>query len=218
VYHHLRGKLVEIGPMLAIVEVGGIGFQVRVPLSTLETLGGKTEVLLYTSLEVREDGWKLFGFATRGERELFDLLVSVSGVGPSVGLAALSALSTSDLVRALSSGQSDLLRRIKGVGKKLADRLVVELKDHPALAALALAGEPAAAAVRARSPGAPLLADPQAADAVAALVELGYQRRAAEERVEASYRRWLETQGENGRTAGAPGPTVEQLLREALRR
>lgn len=211
-YHHLRGKLVNTGPMLAVVEAGGMGYELHVPLSTLEALQGLDEVLLYTHLHVREDDLRLFGFATRAERELFRLILSVSGVGPALALAALSALSPEELANALASGDTASIRRIKGVGKRLAERLVVELKDRVATMIRLDEGRVTAHAARKLS-GRPCGAgaDSRIADAIAALVSLGFQRNDAEERVGASLKRLAE----NGSNDGEP--TVEQLIRESLR-
>ena len=119
-YHHLRGKLVALGSLNAVVETAGVGWDVQIPLSTRALLGDSLgdEVFLHTHLLVREDILKLFGFSTVEERELFRLLLSVSGTGPKIALQALSAFSVAELVRDLSSGDVDSLKRIKGVGKK----------------------------------------------------------------------------------------------------
>jgi len=130
-YHHLRGRLIELGSLSAVVETSGVGWHVEIPLSTRLLIGDRLgeEVLLYTHLLVREDVLKLFGFFTLEERELFRLLLSVSGTGPKIALQALSAFSVKELIRDLGSGAVDSLKRIKGVGKKLAERMVLELRD-----------------------------------------------------------------------------------------
>ena len=130
-YHHLRGRLIELGSLSAVVETSGVGWHVEIPLSTRLLIGDRLgeEVLLYTHLLVREDVRKLFGFFTLEERELFRLLLSVSGTGPKIALQALSAFSVKELIRDLGSGAVDSLKRIKGVGKKLAERRVLELRD-----------------------------------------------------------------------------------------
>ncbi|MCZ6795855.1 MAG: Holliday junction branch migration protein RuvA [Planctomycetota bacterium] len=204
-YHHLRGKLVETGPMLAVVDVGGTGYELHVPLSTLEALQGRDEVLLYTHLHVREDDLRLFGFSSPAERALFRLVLSVSGVGPAIALAALSTLSPRELADSLAREDTSAIRRIKGVGKRLAERLVVELKDRvPPLPDTGV-GEDDAGEDPGRS-GAPGAA--RLADATAALVSLGYSRSEARQRAEAA--------SERLREGGAPLPSVEKLIREAL--
>lgn len=207
-YHHLRGKLVETGPMLAVVEAGGIGYELRVPLSTLEAIKGSTEVVLYTHLVVREDDLRLYGFATREERRLFALILSVAGVGPTLALAALSADTPGELSAAIAREDAERIRRIKGFGRRLAERLVVELKDRVGAAAAAGVvegdGQRGAAAV---APGRLV------ADAVSALVALGFTRKDAESRVKAAAPRLAET----AEKPEGPEIGVESLIREALR-
>ena len=140
-YHHLRGRLIELGSLSAVVETSGVGWHVEIPLSTRSLIGDRLgeEVLLYTHLLVREDVLKLFGFSTLEERELFRLLLSVSGTGPKIALQALSAFTVKELIRDLGSSDVDSLKRIKGVGKKLAERMVLELRDKAGVLQL---GEP----------------------------------------------------------------------------
>lgn len=212
-YHHLRGTLIDLKPMLAVVESHGVGYELRVPLSTSEFLKGRKEAFLYTSLIVREDEWRLYGFASRAERELFQLVLSVSGVGPSIALAGLSALSVTAFARALTDGETEVLCRIKGVGRRLAERLVVELKDRAARLA---ASEGAAAPIgKATNVDEVASTDARFLDAVAVLVELGYQRKAATERVRAAYRNLVERRDPD--TGESRELSVESLIREALR-
>lgn len=125
----LEGILEHRGNDSIIINVGGIGFRVYVPGSTLSQLGAvKGKVSLYTHLHVREDNISLYGFATSEELALFKNLISVSGVGPKVALALLSTLNPEQLVMAITSGDIDLISQTPGIGKKLASRLVVELK------------------------------------------------------------------------------------------
>ncbi|HEY4711075.1 MAG TPA: Holliday junction branch migration protein RuvA [Dehalococcoidia bacterium] len=125
----LEGILEYRGNGSVIINVGGIGFRVHVPGSTLSQLGAvKGKVSLYTHLHVREDNISLYGFATSEELALFKNLISVSGVGPKVALALLSTLNPEQLVMAITSGDIDLISQTPGIGKKLASRLVVELK------------------------------------------------------------------------------------------
>ena len=126
----LHGKLESLGGDWAVINVNGIGFQVYMPTSTLSTLGtiGK-EVHLQTYLVMREDSATLYGFATAEELELFELLIGVSGLGPRLALAVLSAMSVEQASMAIATGSTDLLTAIPGIGKKMAERLVVELKD-----------------------------------------------------------------------------------------
>ena len=126
----LKGKLESLGSEWAIINVGGIGFQVYMPTSTLSTLGstGK-EVSLYTHFHLREDNATLYGFASAQELALFQTLLGVSGLGPKLALAMLSAMSVDKLTMAIATSSSDLLTEIPGIGKKMANRLILELKD-----------------------------------------------------------------------------------------
>ncbi len=126
----LKGKLESLGGDGAVIDVGGIGFRVYMPTSTLSTLGTiDNEVKLYTHLHLREDNATLYGFASTGELELFGVLINVSGLGPKLALAMLSAMDIESLMAAIATGNTDLLTGIPGIGKKMANRLVLELKD-----------------------------------------------------------------------------------------
>lgn len=214
-YHHLRGRVIELNPTSLVIEAGGVGYDVRIPLSTYDSLKGKQDVVVLTHLHVREDDLKLFGFASSPERELFRLLVAVSGVGPSTALAALCAFSPLELAQAIVSGDHKLIQRIKGVGKKLAERLVIELRDRVGklFPTLRATGDAAAVPSSCR-PGLEPTRSLAAVDAIGVLVSLGFDRKSAEERVDATVRRLQ---------AGAPGGAaegrleVERLIKEALR-
>jgi Holliday junction DNA helicase RuvA len=132
----LRGTVESIYDDSAVISVGGIGFLVYLPTSVLSNLGGAgTHARLFTQMVVREDSIQLFGFATAEDLKLFQLLTGVSGIGPRLALALLSSMEAGDLVSAIASGSVDLLTTVPGVGKKLAGRLVLELKDKIAEAA-----------------------------------------------------------------------------------
>ena len=126
----LHGRLEALGSDWAIIDVGGVGFQVYMPTSTLSTLGaiGK-EVKLHTHFHLREDNATLYGFTSAAELGLFQTLISVSGLGPKLALAMLSALDVEKLTMAIATGSTDLLTVVSGVGKKLANRLILELKE-----------------------------------------------------------------------------------------
>ena len=156
----LKGKLESLGSDWAIINVGGIGFQVYMPTSTLSTLDriGK-EVSLYTHLHLREDNAALYGFASTEELGLFQILLSVSGLGPKLALAMLSAMSVEKLTMAIATGNVALLTEIPGIGKKMANRLILELKDK----------------IAAGWTGAPVIELAQEnTEVVAALTSLGY--------------------------------------------
>jgi Holliday junction DNA helicase RuvA len=126
----LRGKLVDKRPNQILLEVGGVGYQVQIPLSTFASLGAlHAETLLLIHSHVREDQFSLYGFLTAREKQCFELLISASGVGPSLALKILSGMSLEDLVPAIRKGDLAQLVRIPGVGRKTAERIVVELRD-----------------------------------------------------------------------------------------
>ena len=156
----LTGTLESLGGDGAIINVGGIGFQVYMPTSTLSVLGvvGK-EVKLYTHLHLREDNVALYGFKSSEELGLFQMLIGVSGLGPRLALAMLSAMDAEKLIVAIATGSADLLTAIPGIGKKMASRLILELKDKIGTGWITT---PAAGLVQ------------ESADVVAALVSLGY--------------------------------------------
>lgn len=127
---YLKGTLAEKDITGVVVDCGGVGYEAAVPLSTFDRLPAVGDaVMLYTHHEVREDAQLLFGFATRAERDMFRLVTSVSGVGPKLALAILSGFTVGDLQLAVSQGDSKRLAAVKGIGKKTAARLVIELKD-----------------------------------------------------------------------------------------
>jgi Holliday junction DNA helicase RuvA len=190
---HVRGHLVRKDPQEAIVDVGGVGYRVAIPLSTFYRIGeAGDEVTLLTHTHVREDALALFGFLTPGEQTLFERLIAISGVGPKLALSILSGIEAPDLVAALRASDVARLTRIPGVGKKTAERLVLELKDK--VQDLATAVETAEAAPTSSSKD----------DLVSALVHLGYSRPEAERGVD----RALKEDGD-GR--------FEDLLRRTLR-
>lgn len=166
----LRGTLAEKQPPHLLVDVGGVGYELEVPMTTLYRLPSVGEPLtLHTHLVVREDAHLLYGFAEKRERELFRELIRLNGVGPKLALALMSGLEVDELVRCVQTGDTKALTRVPGVGKKTAERLLVELKDR--------------FQVWESMPGAPLVVEPARAasvssaeaDAVSALVALGFK-------------------------------------------
>ena len=167
----LHGKLIEKTPPQVLVDVGGVGYEVDDPMSTFCNLPAEgSEITLLTHFIVREDAQLLYGFATAAERQTFRALIRISGVGPRIALAVLSGMSTQDLADAVEQGNATLLTRVPGIGKKTADRLVLELKGKLAGNAFALAGGAASAAQ---------------ADILSALMALGYSEREAQASVRA---------------------------------
>ncbi len=132
--YSVRGKLILTTPNSAVVECGGVGFHCQTTFNTLRTLKQGSEVMLYTYLNVREDAMELFGFATKTELDTFKSLISVSGVGPKAGLAVLSELSPEQVAMAIATDDVKTITRAQGVGKKIAQRIVLELKDKLAKA------------------------------------------------------------------------------------
>jgi Holliday junction DNA helicase RuvA len=126
----LSGKVESLGSDWAIINVGGIGFQVYMPTSTLSTLGAiGEEVKLHTYLHLREDNATLYGFTSAEELGLFQTLIGVSGLGPKLAVAMLSAMSVEKVVMAIATGSAELLAEVPGIGKKMASRLILELKE-----------------------------------------------------------------------------------------
>jgi len=187
----LRGTLLRKDTQEAVVDVGGVGYGVTIPVSTFYRLGEPgTEVTLLTHTHVREDVLALFGFLTTVEQTLFERLIAVAGVGPRLAIGILSGIETPDLVGALRSGDVARLTRIPGVGKKTAERLVVELKDK-------MAGLEGAEPAREEPSHGP------EDDLVSALLHLGYSRPEAERGVK--------------KALAAGEAPFEDLLRRTLR-
>ena len=196
----LRGKLIEAGVLRVVIESAGVGYEVNVPVTTAERLPKLgAEVFLLIHHVFREDGQALYGFAVAEEREFFKLLVEkVSGVGPKMALNILSRLSLPILRDAIIRGDVALLSQCPGIGKKTAERLVMELKDKVGLEAPGTVTMAAvAAAVSAPTP---------ASDAVSALVALGFKPVDADKGVRAAIAKL------------GPGATADQLVRAALGR
>jgi holliday junction DNA helicase RuvA len=171
----LRGDLIEKHPSRLIVDVGGVGYDVQVPLSTFYVVGDiGAAVTLRVHTHVREDVIALYGFATGLEHDLFQRLIAINGIGPKLALAVLSGIEPAELVKAIRLHDVARLTAIPGVGKKTAERIVLEMKDRLPAALQAAGQEPAA--VRPE--------DQLRDDLLSALINLGYQRPAAEKAIE----------------------------------
>ena len=194
---YLSGKLLEKHANTAIVDVGGVGYEVTIPLSTFYELGEVgSDVSLKIYTHVREDAIQLYGFNTRRERDLYLKLISVQGVGAKSGISMLSGMSADEIIAALRSNDLARLKSIPGVGLKTAERLVIELRDKVGELSDVISGLDAASR-------AVLPKDAVFEDALSALVNLGYQKQAAEKALN---------------TAASEGTeiTVQKLLRRGL--
>jgi Holliday junction DNA helicase RuvA len=192
----LNGELVEKHPTRVVVDVGGIGYEAHIPLSSYDRLPPRGERLrLLTYDHVREDVHLLFGFVTDGERQMFELLLGVTGIGPKLALSALSGLTVRELKACIVGADLKRLSSISGLGKKTAERIVLELRDRigagEALEALSGSEDASAEDLRSR-------------DAIAALVSLGYKQEAARKLV-------LAVRGHDGGNL-----SVEELIKKAL--
>ena len=190
---HLRGRVLRKSPQEVVIDVGGVGYRVAIPVSTFYRVGEEgDELSLRVYTQVREDTLALYGFLTAAEQEVFERLIAVAGVGPKLAVGILSGIDVADFVTALRSSDLARLTRIPGVGKKTAERLVLELKDKLAAIIVGESGQTAPAAA----------ASPKD-DLLSALANLGYSRPEVERAVD----RALSEDG-NGR--------FEDLLRRAL--
>lgn len=188
-YEYIRGRLASKNPTQAVLDVGGVGYRMAIPVSTFEQLGDTgQDAHLFAHLYVREDTLRVYGFATSGEREMFEMLIAVAGIGPNLALTILSGIPAGELVKAIAEQNTDLLQTIKGIGKKTAQRVVLELKERVSIGASGPAGAVGG-----------LLGD-----GVAALESLGVPRPSAERAVAAA----LKAQG--------PSASVEDVVRAAL--
>ena len=192
----LRGRVHHKQPNRVIVDVDGVGYDVHVPLSTFYDVGDEgDEVALRTYLHVREDTLQLYGFLTELERQVFERLIAISGIGPKLAVAVLSGIETRDLVAAVQRGDVARLTGIPGIGKKTAERIVLELRDR-----IAQLGVPAPSSAT----PAVLPADRLRTDLLSALQNLGYHRQQADKAIDAV-------------VTSTPEATLEQALRGALR-
>lgn len=190
-YEYLYGKVAEAAPTYAVIDVGGVGYYVQISLETYAAIEHAGEAKLYTHYVVREDAQLLYGFATKAERELFRLLISVSGVGGNTARMILSTYSPTELKGIIAAGNAVLLKNVKGLGLKTAQKIIVELTGK--MVELDAGGAGAVAA------------GGNADEAIEALVMLGFAKSAAEKVVRAVVR-------EN------PAAPVEELVRLALKR
>lgn len=191
-YEFIRGKIVEINPANMVVEAGGIGYFINVSLNTYSKLNGKKEGLLLLHQVVRDDAHILYGFSDKGERDLFRNLISVSGVGASTAIMMLSSLNQDELISAVTTENVAVLKAVKGIGAKTAQRIIIDLKDK--LGKLSETGH--------------ILLSPDNTirnESLSALVMLGFVKRDAEKAVS----KIIQEQ---------PDATVESVIKQALKR
>ena len=194
---YIKGELVETTPALAVIDCNGIGYAINISLNTYSAIQGKPSVKLYIHEAIREDAHVLFGFFTKQERELFFLLISVSGIGGNTARMILSALSPSELCNVISSGNDKLLKGVKGIGLKTAQRIIVDLKDKIASTGM----ETVSGSMSTLSPDHSEVHD----EAVAALTMLGFAQAPSTKVVTAILKE-------------EPELTVEKVIKLALKR
>jgi Holliday junction DNA helicase RuvA len=190
-YEFIKGEIAELTPTYAVVEAGGVGYYLVISLNTYTELQGRPQVLVYVHFVVREDAQVLYGFASREERELFRQLIGVSGVGGNTARMVLSTYAPRELSNIIATGNDTLLRNVKGLGLKTAQKIIVELKDK-------VIGVGAGAGVPATVSGA-------YDEALAALTMLGFARAASGKAIDAILR-------EN------PSASIEEVVRLALKK
>lgn len=193
-YEYLSGRLVSKAPTHVILDVSGIGYYIHITLTTYSQLKDQEECKLYTSFQVREDSHTLYGFASAGERHLFEHLISVPGIGPSTGRMMLSSSTPEELQSAIIHGEVNTMRKIKGIGPKTAQRLILELQDK-----LKKNGDDALI------PTITLSQKSAVDEALSALIMLGFSKQAAEKVL-------------NGIYSQSPELNVEELIKASLKK
>lgn len=166
-YAYVKGSVANCTPTEIVIDVNGVGYLLNISLHTFEKIGAKKEAILFTYLWVKDDGLSLFGFADKEEKAIFELMITVSGIGPNTARTILSTLSPNEVVGAISTGNVPLLKSVKGIGAKTAQRMVLELQDK-----VMKVGNAQLASLHAN--------DSTREEAIAALVMLGFARNAAE--------------------------------------
>ena len=194
---YLKGEIAELTPATAVIDCNGVGYAANISLNTYSAIQGKKDCKLYIYEAIREDAYTLFGFADRQERELFLLLISVSGIGGNTARMILSALSPNELINVISNENANLLKSVKGIGLKTAQRIIVDLKDKIKTGAVAAASTTGTVTLPANSE----VMD----EAVAALTMLGFAQGPSQKVV-------------IGILKEEPSAPVEQVIKLALKR
>ncbi len=193
-FDYIYGNVVHKAPTAITIETNGIGYKIHIPLSTFERIPDKEKIKIFTKLSIREDELKIYGFSSIEERDLFNLLLSVNGVGPNMALTILSGSSVSQFKTFITRNDLKSLQRIKGIGKKTAERIILELKET----------------IKVISPEAASTAETKKisimSDAIMAMISLGYTRSEAENAVNSASENFDDSEG------------VEVLIKEALSR
>ena len=188
---YIKGEIIELSPAHAVLEAGGIGYHINIALSTYSELNGKNNTKLYVYEAIREDAHILFGFMTKEERSLFLLLISVSGVGANTARMILSSIMANELQNAIITGNVSILKSIKGIGAKTAERIIVDLKDKVSKVEFSAQGTSTANTAISE-------------EAVAALVMLGFTQAMAQKAV----KKVMESD---------PQQKIEQIVKQALK-
>ena len=168
---HINGKLVEKNPTTLIIECNGLGYEVKISLNTFSAIGSEEAVKVYTQFIVREDAQLLYGFATKEEREMFNHLISVSGIGPNTAMIMLSSLVPEEIAHAIQVEDVRTIQSIKGIGVKTAQRVIIDLKDK--MVKMSFSAQISSAGH-----------NPNRFDALTALVSLGFDKKNAEKAIE----------------------------------
>lgn len=187
---YIKGKIISKKPTKIIIDVNGVGYLINISVNTFEKIADKEEASLYTYLSVKEDSLDLFGFYSLAEKEMFELLISVSGIGPKTAQSILSGIQIEDLKNAIKSGNINRLTSAPGIGRKTAERMIVELKDKIEVVS-EISGEISKSISSIKN------------DAIAALINLGYNQKTAERAVRTVIDKY-------------PDISIEDLIRESL--
>lgn len=190
---YIKGEIIELTPASVIIETGGLGYLAHISLNTYSSLSGQKEAKLYVYEAIREDAYQLFGFLEKRERELFLLLISVSGVGANTARMILSSMTTPELESVIASGNSSALKTVKGIGSKTAERIIIDLKDKVKQGEVSSSGLPSTN-----------INTEVSREAVSALTMLGFNQPASAKIV-------------NKIVKENPGLTVEQIIKSALK-
>ena len=201
-YEYIQGKLAEINPAYAVIDTGGTGFILNITLSTYSRISGLEQCKLFAHLVVKEDAHVLFGFADQEERELFRHLISVSGVGPNTARLLLSSLNINELKEAIVSGRVNVLKSVKGIGEKSAQRIIVDLKDKVDKGVTV-------------SQKVEISHNTIREESLSGLVILGFPRKIAEKAVDEAIRDLKQATVTDG---AAPAVSVERVIKEALKK